>query len=72
MKPKYDLARNVGNADLLREFCSHFEFSFSFLFWFQLSCGKSVKYRFTEFFIFDYDSLPYVLLIGGFFSFSYS
>ena len=37
---------------------------FSFLFYtvlplgFQLSCGKSVKYRFIEFFVFDYDSLP--------------
>ena len=28
---------------------------------FQLSCGKSVKYRFIEFFVFDYDSLPYLL-----------
>ena len=26
---------------------------------FQLSCGKSVKYRFIEFFVFDHDSLPY-------------
>ena len=25
---------------------------------FKLSCGKSVKYRYIEFFAFDYDSLP--------------
>ena len=28
---------------------------------FQLSCGKSVKYRFIEFFVSDYSSLPYLL-----------
>ena len=39
-------------------------FLFSFLFYrvlplgFKLSCGKSVKYRYIEFFAFDYDSLP--------------
>ena len=27
---------------------------------FQLSCGKSVKYRFIEFLVFDYGSLPYL------------
>ena len=27
----------------------------------QLSCGKSVKYRFIDFFVFNYDSLPYLL-----------
>ena len=40
---------------------------FSFLFYavlllmFQLSCGKSVKCRFIEFFAFDYGSFPYLL-----------
>ena len=39
------------------KFCSYFEFSFSFLFHallslrFQLSCGKSVKYRLIESFV---------------------
>ena len=57
-------------------------FSFSFFFYavlplrFQLSCGKSVKYRFIEFFFFDYGSLPYLLsllfLSGSYFSFSCS
>ena len=28
---------------------------------FQLSCGKSVKYRLIEFFVFDYGSLPYIV-----------
>ena len=28
---------------------------------FQLSCRKNVKYRFIEFFGFDYGSLPYLL-----------
>ena len=28
---------------------------------FQLSCGKCVKHRFIEFFVFDYGSLPYLL-----------
>ena len=28
---------------------------------FQLSCGMSVKYRFIEFFVFNYGSLPYLL-----------
>ena len=34
--------------------------------------GKSVKYRFIEVFVFDYDSLLYLLcfLVGGYFSFS--
>ena len=27
----------------------------------QLYCGKSVKYRFIKFFLFDYGSLPYLL-----------
>ena len=30
---------------------------------FQLSCGKSVKYRFIEFFVFDYGSHPYLLSV---------
>ena len=30
---------------------------------FQLSCGKSVRYRFVEFFAFDSDSLPYLLCL---------
>ena len=30
-----------------------------------MSCGKSVKYRFIEFFVFDYDSLPYLLCFCG-------
>ena len=30
---------------------------------FQLCCGGSVKYRFIEFFVFDYDSLPYLLAL---------
>ena len=56
----------LGNTDLLCLFCSYFEFFFflfSFLFYtvlplgFKLSCGKSVKYRYIEFFAFDYDSL---------------
>ena len=34
---------------------------------FQLSCGKCVKYRFIEFFVFDY-----VFLVGSYFSFSCS
>ena len=29
--------------------------------WVLLSCGKSAKYRFKEFSLFDYDSLPYLL-----------
>ena len=36
--------------------CSVFFFFFFFLP--PLSCGKSVKYRYVEFFVFDYDSLP--------------
>ena len=28
---------------------------------FQISCGKNVKYRFIEFFVFDYDSRLYLL-----------
>ena len=32
---------------------------------FQLSSVKSVKYRFIEFFIFDYGSLPYVLFFSS-------
>ena len=28
---------------------------------FQLSSGKSIKYRFIEFFVFDYGSFPYLL-----------
>ena len=46
---------------------SYFEFGFSSLFQavlplgFSLSSGKSVKYRFIEFFVFDHDSLPYLL-----------
>ena len=36
------------------------EFSISMLLHgFQLSCEKSVKYRLIEFFVFDYESLPY-------------
>ena len=27
----------------------------------ELSCRQSVKYRFIEIFVFDYDSLPYLL-----------
>ena len=27
-------------------------------------CGKSVKCRFIEFFVFDYDSLPNILSVG--------
>ena len=26
-------------------------------------CGKSVKYSFIEFFVFGYDSLPYLLFV---------
>ena len=36
---------------------------------FQLSCAESVKCRFVEFFVFDYDSLPVYILcfvVGGF------
>ena len=53
-------------------------FSFSFLFYAvlpprcQLFCGKSVKYKFIEFFVFDCDSLPYLLslyfLVASYFS----
>ena len=32
----------------------------------------SVKYRFIEFFVFDYDSLPNLLSVGDYFSFSCS
>ena len=39
---------------------------------FLLSCGKSAKYRFIEFFVFDYDSLPNLLPVGGYCSFSCS
>ena len=48
-------------------FVFEFDFSFSFLFLavlplrFHLSCGKSVKYRFTEVYVFDFGSLPYFL-----------
>ena len=38
----------------------------------QLTCGKSVKYRYIEFFVFDYDSFPNSLSVGGYFSFSCS
>ena len=57
----------LGNTDLLQQFDSYLEFSFSFLMYsilplrFQLSCGKCVKYRFIEFFVFDFGSLPYLL-----------
>ena len=30
---------------------------------FQLSCGKSVKYRFIELLVLDYDSFPYLLFL---------
>ena len=30
---------------------------------FELSCGKSVNYRFIVFFVFNYDSLPYLLTL---------
>ena len=60
---------------------SYFEFFFflfSFLFYtvlplgFKLSCGKSVKYRYIEFFAFDYDSLPISFQSGIAVSFSSS
>ena len=38
---------------------------------FQLSCEKSVEYKYIEFFVFDYGSLPYLLpmffLVGSYF-----
>ena len=39
---------------------------------FKLSCGKSVKYRYIEFFAFDYDSLPISFQSGIAVSFSSS
>ena len=47
----------------------YFEFNFSYLFYaalplrFHLSYGKSVKYRFIEFFVFDCGSFPDLLFV---------
>ena len=47
-------------------------FTFIRLLGFKLSCGKSVKYRYIEFFAFDYDSLPISFQSGIAVSFSSS